>query len=100
MLSAMMLVAAAALTPTLSPDETQLDAVCGYALEVMGSSRRDDLEVVERWKGRMEIRMNQLKITDRERPMLRSLCDVYNAGANRGIDIFARRMKEADEAQK
>lgn len=69
--------------------EGPTEQVCAYALDsVKVDSTTEDLW--ERYIGRMEVRMMDLRYSDGQKEAVRMLCDAYLRGAARGMTLIVQ----------
>lgn len=59
--------------------------VCGPALDVVMDRKVPLDQIQERYLGRLEMRMEELKLDEEERDTFRRLCSIYVAGAAKAM---------------
>jgi len=69
--------------------EGPIEQVCGYALDAVDGKPSED-SVYERYIGRMEVRMMDLKYTDRQKEGIRIVCEAYLRGAAHGMKLVLK----------
>jgi hypothetical protein len=80
-----------------SSDEMLIDKICGPSLDVLGQSG-DTVANAERSIGLQEINMNRQSVPESDKKTIRSMCTIYNAGAQRMANIIMQRMQSQHDA--
>lgn len=91
-LLALATVVATPLNSDSSPDA--IDKVCGYAVEVAFLPETGgDTARYERYLGRMEKKMNDLGLSDKDRVAVRISCDIYLRGGARALNLLGQSVR-------
>lgn len=84
-------VASAVLVPF---NAESVDNVCGWSIDSVADLSLDDKTGYELYVGRMETRMNELGVSEEDKPEFRTACDIYVHGGARALAIILREVKK------
>jgi hypothetical protein len=72
-----------------------VDNVCGWSAEILvADGLMNDRDVWERYVGRMETRMMELHVAERDKVAFRTSCDIYLHGVMRGMNLLVRKQEQ------